>query len=127
MRDMDVLTRWTNDGLAILLPGAGVVDAKAMARRLRDALARCEVQSGDSRVSMSMGIAEGIEGNDAHRVLHRAWLALASAHGAGPATIFVHDGAKSTSPQGTCRRSVSGRTTPPAPCPSLAPRRGAGK
>ena len=33
--------------------------------------------SDDPRISMSIGIAEGIEGNDAHRVLHRAWLALA--------------------------------------------------
>jgi GGDEF domain-containing protein len=93
---MDVITRWLEDGVAILLPGTAVIDAKGMARRWRDSIARCEGQSpGGPRLSMSMGLAEGIEGNDANRVLHRAWLALDSAQSAGPGTIFVHDGAKS--------------------------------
>jgi diguanylate cyclase len=93
VRDMDLLTRWTSDGLAVLLPGAGVTDARTAARRLHAALARCE-QCGGLKPSMSMGIAEGIEGNDCQRVLTRAWLALDAARQAGPGNIFVHDGLK---------------------------------
>ena len=43
---------------------------------------------------MSIGIAEGIEGNDAKRVLERAWLALDSARCSGSGNIYVHDGLK---------------------------------
>ena len=50
--------------------------------------------SGDATLSMSMGIAEGIEGNDAQRVLQRAWLALQAARQTGNGNVFVHDGAK---------------------------------
>jgi hypothetical protein len=37
-------------------------------------------------------VAEVIEGNDAQRVLRRAWLALDSAAAAGGGKVFLHDG-----------------------------------
>jgi diguanylate cyclase len=96
VRDMDLLTRWTSDGLAVLLPGASVTDSRAVARRLHAALAKSELTSPGctQKVFMSMGLAEGMEGNDAHRVLHRAWLALEAAAQAGPGNIYLHDGIK---------------------------------
>jgi len=45
-------------------------------------------------ISLSIGIAEGIEGNDAKRVLERAWLALETARSSGNGNISVHDGVK---------------------------------
>jgi diguanylate cyclase len=94
LRDMDLVTRWVQDGLAVLLPGAGASDARTVARRMRSALARSSAAAEDQpdAISMSMGIAEGIEGNDAQRVLQRAWLALQAARKAGPGSIFIHDG-----------------------------------
>lgn len=95
-RDMDLVTRWNSDGIAMLLPSTSAADAKVVARRLRNALAAEEVQglASAAPISLSMGIAEGIEGNDAKRVLERAWLALDAARVAGPANVFVHDGLK---------------------------------
>src|SRR5581483_3212901 len=95
IREMDLITRWQSDGLAFLLPGAAVADAKTVARRLRAALAANNADGARPRLSISIGIAEGIEGNDAKRVLERAWLALESARAAGSGSIYVHDGLKS--------------------------------
>ncbi len=95
IREMDVITRWRQGGLAILLPCTSAADAKAVARRLQNALAQYSaIHTSDPAVSLSIGIAEGIEGNDARRVLERAWLALEAARSEGPAGMCVHDGVK---------------------------------
>jgi diguanylate cyclase (GGDEF)-like protein len=91
-REMDLVTRWRRHGLAILLPCTSVADAKLIARRLQNALAQHgATRSSEESISMSIGIAEGIEGNDARRVLERAWIALKAAGSAG---MCVHDGVK---------------------------------
>jgi diguanylate cyclase len=95
-REMDLLTRWGNDGLAVLLPSTSAADAKVVARRIRNSLTKeaGKGEEGAHSLSMSIGMAEGIEGNDANRVLERAWLALDVAQSTGGASIFVHDGIK---------------------------------
>jgi GGDEF domain-containing protein len=96
IREMDFVTRWQDDGVALLLPSTSAADAKTVARRLRAALLNESTPGnpGQPRLSASMGIAEGIEGNDAKRVLERAWIALEAARSAGPASVYVHDGLK---------------------------------
>src|SRR5262245_8271638 len=97
IREMDLITRWQADGLGFLLPGASAGEAKTVARRLRAALAANNTDGARPRISISIGIAEGIEGNDAKRVLERAWLALEAARTAGSGSIYVHDGLKPVS------------------------------
>jgi GGDEF domain-containing protein len=92
LRDMDMITRWQSDGIAVLFPNTSARDTKTVAWRLKNALAANTV---GGQVSLSMGIAEGIEGNDAKRVLERAWLALDAARSAGSGGVAVHDGLKS--------------------------------
>jgi diguanylate cyclase (GGDEF)-like protein len=94
VREMDVITRWQSDGVACLLPATSAADAKTVARRLRAALAANDSGGTRPRLSVSIGIAEGIEGNDAKRVLERAWLALDAARTAGSGNIYIHDGLK---------------------------------
>lgn len=98
VRDMDLVTRWLSDGLAILLPAATASDARRVSRRILDALSRIE-RSVDELPEMTVciGIAEGIEGNDANRVLQRAWMALEAAREAGKGTMFIHDGIRTVS------------------------------
>jgi diguanylate cyclase (GGDEF)-like protein len=91
LREMDMITRWQSDGIAVLLPNTSARDTKTVARRLKQALAADPV---GGHVSLSMGIAEGIEGNDAKRVLERAWVALEAASSAGAGSVAVHDGLK---------------------------------
>jgi GGDEF domain-containing protein len=95
VREMDLVTRWRQRGLAILLPCTSAADAKPVARRLQNALAQHgATRTSDEAISLSIGIAEGIEGNDARRVLERAWLALEAARSTEPGGICVHDGVK---------------------------------
>jgi diguanylate cyclase (GGDEF)-like protein len=96
LRDMDLTTRWLRDGIAILLPGATAPEAIGVARRLRASLEEQEVQSEGQSMSLhlNMGVAEGIEGNDADRVLTRAWQALQSASESSAANIHMHDGVR---------------------------------
>lgn len=103
LRDMDLFTRWTRDGLAVLLPGAKAHDAARVARRLRVGLEALHIDlEGQSfSLTMKMGIAEGIEGNDAMRVLRRAWVAMQAASEAGSGGICIHDGVKIRSPYTT--------------------------
>jgi diguanylate cyclase (GGDEF)-like protein len=94
LRDMDLLTRWQDDGLAILLPGSLVTDAAGVATRLRTAIERYEMPAQHGLLSLAFhaGVAEVVEGNDAQRVLRRAWLALDAACQAGPGSVCLHDG-----------------------------------
>jgi diguanylate cyclase (GGDEF)-like protein len=94
LRDMDLISRWNEDGLAILLPGSLVTDAAGVANRLRTAIEKHEMPAphGGLKLSLCAGVAEVIEGNDAQRVLRRAWLALDSAAAAGGGKVFLHDG-----------------------------------
>lgn len=97
LRDMDLVTRWNEDGLAILLPGSLVTDAAGVANRLRLAIEQHEMPAphGGLTLSLCAGVAEVIEGNDAQRVLRRAWMALDSATEAGGGKVFLHDGLRS--------------------------------
>ena len=94
LRDMDLVTRWNEDGLAILLPGSLVTDAAGVANRLRTAIEKHEMPAphGSLTLSLCAGVAEVIEGNDAQRVLRRAWMALDAATEAGSGKVFLHDG-----------------------------------
>lgn len=94
LRDMDQLTRWQSDGLAILLPGSLVTDAAGVAARLRAAIERYEMPAPLGALSLDFyaGVAEVIDGNDAQRVLRRAWLALDAASHAGHGSVYLHDG-----------------------------------
>ena len=55
---MDVLTRWTDDGLAVLLPGASVTETRVVARRMHAAIGKAEATSA-TRLAVATGIAEG--------------------------------------------------------------------
>jgi diguanylate cyclase len=93
VREMDMVTRWQSNGIAVLLPSTAATDTKAIVRRLKSLLATENAQQTEP-LALSIGIAEGIEGNDARRVLERAWLALEAARVAGPGGVCVHDGLK---------------------------------
>lgn len=98
LRDMDLVTRWHQDGLAILLPGSLVTDAAGVVNRLRAAIETHEMPAPHAGLKLSLcaGVAEVIEGNDASRVLQRAYLALSAAIETGTGKVFLHDGLRPT-------------------------------
>ena len=77
-----------------MLPNTSAGEAKMVARRLRATLAANNSGGERPRLSICIGIAEGIEGNDARRVLERAWQALDTARKTGSGNIYIHDGLK---------------------------------
>ena len=94
LRDMDLVTRWNDDGLAILLPGSLVTDAAGVANRLRTAIEKHNMPPPFAGLTLSLwaGVAEVIEGNDVQRVLRRAQMALDAAAATGEGRVFLHDG-----------------------------------
>ena len=96
IRAMDILTRWQHDGLALLLPGMGGREARGLvARWLRALPPALAVDDGRPMpLGLRVGIAEGLEGNDARRVLERAWLAVQASLHDPEGRIFLHDGVR---------------------------------
>jgi GGDEF domain-containing protein len=88
---MDQPVRWGDDGLAILLPGARAADAASVGRRLLEAVRQSQLPVGERvlALSLSAGVAELAEGNDAPRLLARAWQALDAARQAGGGQVQV--------------------------------------
>lgn len=95
-RTMDVLTRWQQDGLALLLPGMGGREARGLVGRWLRALPEAlpTEDGGQAPWSLRVGIAEGLEGNDARRVLERAWLAVQASLQDPAGRMFLHDGVR---------------------------------
>jgi diguanylate cyclase (GGDEF)-like protein len=91
LREMDQPVRWGDDGLAILLPGARAADAASVGRRLLEAVRQSQLPVGERvlALSLSAGVAELAEGNDAPRLLARAWQALDAARQAGGGQVQV--------------------------------------
>jgi diguanylate cyclase len=96
LRHGDLITRWMQDGVAVLLPGATTKDAVKIARRLRAGLENEEVAIAGQAVKLRLilGVAEGIEGNDEQRVLSRAWQALQSSAEMQSTGVHLHDGVR---------------------------------
>lgn len=93
MRDMDHVARFDEDSFALLLPGAKLDAAQAIAERLRLAIARCSLAHGGEqlRFTVSLGLAEARHGDDRDGLLARATAALATA-AREPNTSCLHDG-----------------------------------
>ena len=100
LRDMDQYAVYGEGGFAISLPTAQIQDAASVADRVRKAVERLYVPTGAlPRFTVSVGVAQIIEGNDSSRMFYRAQLALEAAQeGAGNCT-FVHDGLNSVPAQ----------------------------
>lgn len=96
VRAMDVLTRWHSDGLALLLPGMGAREARGLMTRWLRALPQVSAAEGGQIGPgyLRAGIAEGLEGNDARRVLERAWLAVQASLQDAAGRMFLHDGVR---------------------------------
>jgi diguanylate cyclase len=81
MRDMDQVTRISEDTFAILLPGALLSDGVTIAERLRQTVERCRLprKAGTSWFTISVGVIEASDGDDLRRILERGRHALSAA------------------------------------------------
>jgi diguanylate cyclase (GGDEF)-like protein len=93
LRDMDQIAVYGDGGFAISLPTAQVQFAAQVAERVRRAVERLYLPTGIlPQFTVSIGVAELIEGNDSSRLFERAQNALDTAQAERGNRTFVHDG-----------------------------------
>jgi diguanylate cyclase len=93
MRDMDHVARLGDDTFAMLMPGAQLAHAVAIAERLRNACERCRLprKAGVSYFTISIGVVEASDGDDLRLILERARKALHAAINQGRNRVCGHD------------------------------------
>lgn len=94
MREMDVVARYGGEEFAIVLPGTNLDDASKAATRAREAIEKSLFRHGaeELRVSVSLGVAEVLPGEEGAVVVARADQALYAAKDGGRNCAFRHDG-----------------------------------
>ena len=94
LRDVDLLTRYSDGRFAAMLSDSGAEATVEVARRLRRAVADFELPTKTSpvRLTVSMGLSELTTGEAPEDLRSRTERALAAAIANGPDATFVHDG-----------------------------------
>lgn len=94
IREMDLVAHYDADCFAVLLPGASLAVATAVAERLRTALVQLPVTVAEDTVpfTVSVGGAETRDGDTAAMLLSRAEEALAAAVKSGGNCCYFHNG-----------------------------------
>lgn len=94
LRDMDFVARYGGEEFALLLPSTNLEEGIRAAERCRLAAADAEftVDAKPLRVSISLGVAEVGDGDDARALLRRADEALYAAKHGGRNCTYFHDG-----------------------------------
>ena len=128
-REMDTVARYGGEEFVLILPGAPADDVQAVMRRLCKTVesARFRCGSGELQVTVSLGAAEAMAGEDAAGLLGRADAALYASKAAGRTAAIGTTAERAVgSPIAWSRRSRSRRPpTPPrnwATAASLPPR-----
>jgi diguanylate cyclase (GGDEF)-like protein len=97
MRDVDLLTRYTECQLALLLPATTLEHASIPAKRIRQCVEECQsVTYRGARLSLlvSIGLAQWIGQEDPVAFLKRAQEAADTAAAAGGNCVYTHTGSR---------------------------------
>lgn len=92
MRDLDQVTRISEDTFALMLPGTRLEDAQALAQRIGQAAQRCTLprRAAIRTLPLSLGVVEASPADDLRRLLQRARTALAAAVEEAPQPVVAH-------------------------------------
>jgi diguanylate cyclase len=95
MREMDFVARYGGEEFAVILPSTVLRDARRAAERALEAVAghRFALDDGELDVTVSVGLAEAMPGDDAATLLRRADEALYLSKAAGRNCGHFHSGA----------------------------------
>ena len=106
IRKADLVARYGGEEFAIILPGINFEEAKDVSERIRRLIEgqKCLYESLTLRVTVSIGIAQILPGEDAASLTKRSDAALYSSKEAGRNCVHYHDGVN-------CQRHGTGVTT----------------
>jgi diguanylate cyclase len=109
VRQMDLVARYGGDEFAALMPASTFEEARCGARRIREVIEHSIVhfENCTLQVTVSVGLAERLAGEDGLSLIKRADEALYASKKAGRNCIFWHDGKET--------RTVSDSEAPPLP------------
>ncbi len=107
VREPDVVGRLGGEEFAIVLEGAGLAGAVALAERIRERVASqpCTHAKLDISVTLSQGVAVSTRGESLESLLSRADAALYAAKHGGRDRVVVHEKGRSGGAQATAGRS----------------------
>jgi diguanylate cyclase len=85
LRDMDSVSRLSDDTFAVLMPGSVIDDGLTIAQRLRQAVERCRLprKAGVKFFTLSAGVVQASEADDLRQILERARMLLNEAANQG--------------------------------------------
>jgi putative two-component system response regulator len=97
VRDVDLIARYGGEEFAMILPASASWETKVVARRVRSAIEECPFDLGTEapQLTVSVGLANVMNGDDVSTLVRRADTALYAAKEAGRNRCYFHDG-------GTC-------------------------
>jgi len=98
IREMDVLCSYTPGCFALMMPGTGLADATRVAARILGELSESNALTSGAqpRFTLSVGVVQADETDDATFVLQRAETALDAADSGGGNRVYCHDGERVT-------------------------------
>ncbi len=99
VREMDTVGFFNPGCCILMLPGVELAAALGIAERMRQTVADRElsIEPGASNITVSLGVACAVDGDDFMILLRRAEAALAAANRAGGNSTFLHDGERAVS------------------------------
>ena len=94
VREGDVVARYSEATLALLIPDRGLLNVAAIAERLRGSVADSVLRWNDTEIhfTVSIGVAEASPGDDTTRLLRRSEEALAASMKSGGNCCYLHNG-----------------------------------
>jgi len=121
IRQMDMVVRYGGDEFAALMPASSFEEARCGARRIREVIENSVVQFEERtlRVTVSIGLAERLPGEDGLSLIKRADEALSASKKAGRNCIHGHDGKETHRVTNNETPVVPPSTNKPSPIPPL--------
>lgn len=88
LREVDIICRYASDEFVVILPEAGILEAKAVAEKIRMSVADLNLKK---KITLSLGVVSSVENMDRHDLILKADTALSEAKKLGKNRVYCRD------------------------------------